>query len=382
MQADQNSQIGASSPSMADPPPDADVLAMAQEFGNHLDRYEPTELFVCIFCSFDDPNPVPLLAHLRTAHSFTLTDLRRIPLLPKYLDYWRIHAPHLIPSSTSGLATIDPDDPQEQQLRASLHGLRLEAVMQEHEAERTVPQAALPCLFCPELFDGTWHDYLQWLFEKHQFNPGRPSNLVFIPQMVQCLRDELDNNICMFCKAVFPNQRKLRSHLRKKRHMRIPSDRAFDRFYMVNYLELDRQWEEDAEEEDDLDEMEALEVAAADFDEIEENETVCLVCDSALPTPEEAVAHLRALHGFEIREVRAALDRDFYDSVRFVNYARLMKSQNRCFVCGADVAGDYAEHVEAHESKVPVDLGQIRGDDRLLIPFFDEDPLLTELEND
>jgi hypothetical protein len=358
------------------------AFAVAHELHDHLGCYHPTDVFVCIFCSFDDHDPLTLLAHLRTAHSFALTDLRRIPLLPKYLDYWRIHTPRLIPASTSGLQTIDPDDSEERQLRASLHELRLEAIVREHEAERTVPQTALPCLFCRELFDGTWHGYLQWLFENHQFNPGRPSNLVWIPQLVQRLHDELENNVCMFCKAVFPNQRKLKSHLRKKRHMRIPPDHSFDRFYMVNYLDLNRQWEEDAEEEDDIGEMEALETAAADFDDVEVNETVCLVCDSALLTPEDVVAHMRSVHRLDIRDVRAALNKDFYDTVRFVNYARLMKSQNRCFVCGSEVMGEYVAHVEEHENKVPGDLAQIRGDDRLLIPFFEEDPLLTALEND
>jgi hypothetical protein len=273
---------------------------------------------------------------------------------------------------------IDPDDPEDAKLRLLLHNMRLDSVMREHEAERTVPHSSLPCLFCSDLFDGTWHDYLQQLFETHQFNPGRPSNLVFIPNLVAAIRSDLDANVCMFCKCVFPNQRKLKSHMRKKRHMRIPADRGFDRFYMVNYLELDGRWEGGPEEDDSMEELEA----AADFDDVEISETVCLICDVVMMSPEDVVGHMKDAHAFDLADVRAALSRDFYNSVRFVNYARFMKARNRCFVCTETVTGDYAAHVEAHSDKVPSDLTPIVGEDQLLIPFIEGDPLLTELERD
>jgi hypothetical protein len=347
----------------------------------HLDHYNPSDIFVCLFCAFEDSNPLTLLTHLRTAHSLILTDLRHIPLLPKYLDYWRIHVLPIVPVSATDFVTIDPNHPEERQLRISLHFLRLDSVMRAHEAERTIPQRGIACLFCQELFDGTWHGYLQWLFETHQFNPGRPSNLVFIPELVERLRGELEVNVCMYCRAVFPNQRKLKSHMRKKKHMRIPADHEFDRFYVVNYQELDGRFDEDGDEEE-TEEMEELEKAAEGFDEIEVNETVCLVCDMVMMTPEEAVGHMRDLHRFDLAEVRRALKREFYDCVRFVNWSRWQKSEGRCFVCGMNVAGDYTAHIEGHERKIPEDFQAFRGNDQLLIPFFAEDPLLTELEAD
>jgi hypothetical protein len=98
--------------------------------------------------------------------------------------------------------------------------------------------------------------------------------------------------------------------------------------------------------------------------------------------PEDVVGHMKGAHGFHLADVRAALNRNLYNSVRFVNYARFMKAQARCFVCAQTVAGDYAAHVEGHSNKVPIDLTPIVGEDQLLIPFIEEDPLLTELERD
>jgi hypothetical protein len=92
--------------------------------------------------------------------------------LSTYLEYWRIHAPRLVPVAGTALVTIDPTNEEEMRLRASLHEIRLDAAMREHEAERTHPQAAIPCLFCTDVFDNTWHAYMQWLEENTNSIPG------------------------------------------------------------------------------------------------------------------------------------------------------------------------------------------------------------------
>lgn len=356
------------------------VTDAATEIVNHIDRYTESSNFVCFFCAFETHIPEEIVSHLEKEHAFVFSDIAHTPLIPNYLDYWRIHTPPLVQVPNTPYQTIDPENHEEVNLKAVLHRMRLEKVMCEHEMERT-EEHEMQCLFCNDQYKGTWHNYLQWLFETHQFNPGRPSNLVFIPEMIQFLRDELNANTCIFCKSVFPNQRKLKSHMRKKKHMRIPTDPIFDRFYMVNYLELDGQWEEN-DSDDDTDKNLTLEEAAADFSETEVNETVCMICDSTFCVPEDAIRHMKLHHSFNIYDVRKALDNNFYDSVRFVNYARYLKSKNKCFVCGEDVIGVYKDHIESHESKVPTCLKNIIGEDQLLIPFIDGDPMLTELEDD
>ena len=130
-------------------------------------------------------------------------------------------------------------------------------------------------------------------------------------------------------------------------------------------------------------EMEPLEAAAAeDFSDTEVNETVCLICEAVFPSPSDAIRHMKIVHGFDINELRKRMKYDFYNSVRFINYSRYMKSKHRCFICGCDVDGDYAQHISLHDEKIPDDLSRVIAEDQLLIPFIDGDPLLTELEDD
>lgn len=358
----------------SDPPlPD-----FAEELRGHIDRYKPDDTFVCIFCAYESNNPVECLEHLVQKHDLLLSNIRHIPLIPNYLQYWRIHTPPLI--NYQRHQTIEPDNPEEISVRQSLHKMRLENIMREHEQERTLIQKDIPCLFCSEEpFTGTWHDYLQFLFKQHQFNPGRPANLIFIPELINLLHGQLENFICIFCGSQFPNQRTLRSHMRKKKHMRIPNDPSFDRYYMVNYLELDGSWQ--GEEIDDED-NEPLEIAAQDFNDTEVNETLCLICESTFMNPEEVIRHMRQVHNFDINEIRNVLQNDFYNCVRFINFARYEKSKNHCFICEQYIADNYSDHIESHENKIPGQISKIFREDQLLIPFIDGDPLLTELEAD
>ena len=360
----------------------------------HIDYYPDGTNYVCFLCSFETADCFELLNHLYKTHNFVFTDFLHIPLVPKYLEYWRSHPPPIIEFGnikddsvfqntidSDALTTIDINTEEDKEIRNSLHKMRLDQLMVEHEHERT-EMHHIDCLFCPNSFDGTWQGYLQWLFEEHQFNPGRPSNLIFIPKMIEVLRSKLESNVCIYCSSVFPNQRILRSHMRKKKHMKIPNDSYFDRFYMINYLELNGFTGSDDDDDNNFEHMESLELAAADDKETEVNETSCLICDYIFPSPEEVIQHMRNIHDFDIKLVRQKANYDFYNCVRFINFARYMKSNGRCFICKEFVEGDYPEHIQQHKVKFPEDTTGIFGEDQLLIPFIEGDPLLTELEDD
>jgi hypothetical protein len=48
----------------------------------------------------------------------------------------------------------------------------------------------------------------------------------------------------------------LKEHIRKKKHLKINSkNRFYDRFYLVNYLEADKTWQDLREEIDQIDEV-------------------------------------------------------------------------------------------------------------------------------
>jgi DNA-directed RNA polymerase subunit N (RpoN/RPB10) len=362
---------------------------LAADFEGHLDRYTSTDVFPCLFCGHEDSSALSILLHLAKNHNFAVSNLRALSLLPNYLEHWRIHPPPIVDSRIYGfpMRTVDPNDPEEIKLCATLHQLRLDRVMAEFEFERTEPIADLKCLFCGQHFSGTWQAYLQWLFEVHQFNPGRPTNLVYIPEFVSILRGQLESLRCIHCSEVFQSAKQLRAHMMKKPHTKIPDRPIYDRYYMVNYLEPGKTWHE-VQGESDGDDDGSLEEGLRDFaDDVEFDATKCLVCDEIAPTPDECCAHMANFHQFQLDGVRKAVrglgvsgEKLFYRMVGFVNFCRKSRAGGRCFVCGQKVAGDYAEHVEGHDRKCDPGLLRELEDEKYLIPVIPGDPLLTILE--
>lgn len=367
---------------MAAPNPLRD--AICSDLAGHLDRYGPDTIFPCIFCGYDSHDPVEILMHLATEHNFAVNNLSALSKLPLYLSSWRLQIPELVDINIYGrqMQTMNPENPDEIRIRQGLHKMRLDEVMAQFEYERTHINENLRCLFCNETFTGTWHGYLQWLFERHAFNPGRPTNLVFIGELVAWLRSQLENNTCIHCGQRLPNQRQLRQHMKKRPHDKIPNQKQFDRYYMVNYLEQGSKWQ-DIEREGDGDDEEGvtLEEGLKDWDdETEIIETKCLICDETIADPDECVRHMAMVHGFRMEDVKKVVGNEFYKLVRFVNYARAMKRDGKCFVCGEPVVGDYTDHIGWHEQKTPRDVSEIVSDDKYLYPVIEGDALLTVLE--
>lgn len=358
---------------------------LKNDFEANMNNYTDKDNFPCIFCSYETNVPIDCLIHMHQKHNFAISSLSSLSLLDKYLDNWRFHPQPIINSQVYGFPsqTIDLENPEEISLRKTLHKLRLDQVMNEYEMERTTVFKDIPCLFCRDKFTGTWQQYLQWLFEVHRFNPGRPQNLVYIPTLISYLRNLINNNICINCGQHFDKPHLLRSHMKKKPHDKIPDKRYFDRFYMVNYLEEGKKWQDIEKEDDDIDESKIpIEEGLKDFDDDTViDETKCLICDTVLSTPGFVVDHMLRYHHFSLKEVQKSIGSDFYKMIRFVNYARAAKNEKKCFICGAPVIDNYVDHIASHENKVPVDIATILSDDKYLIPVIKEDPLLTVLED-
>jgi uncharacterized C2H2 Zn-finger protein len=365
---------------------DADLRALLlTDFEGHLDRYSDTDTFPCLFCGEETADPVSILLHLAISHNFAISNIRALSLLPNYLQHWRIHPAPIIDCAlySRPMQTIDPAHPDEIKHRSILHKIRLDRVVSESEHERTHSERGLRCLFCEETFSGTWHDYLQWLFEKHSFNPGRPSNLVFIPELIALLRATLDANTCINCGEDFQTQKQLRSHMKKKPHTKIPDRRVFDRYYMVNYLEAGQTWRDIVAEGDGIEDEGSLEDGLKDFenDDVWE-ETQCLICEMVASTPGDCVAHMDTIHGFKFTDVIEGVGSGFYELVRFVNWARARKKEGMCFICGTRLVGEqYADHIERHDRKCPVVRREDLAGEEFLIPVIEGDPLLTVLED-
>lgn len=56
---------------------------------------------------------------------------------------------------------------------------------------------------------------------------------------------------CLYCEGTFRDHTTLKEHMRKKLHKRInPKNKTYDKFYVINYLEFGKSWEEVQSEDD------------------------------------------------------------------------------------------------------------------------------------
>ena len=101
----------------------------------------------------------------------------------------------------------------------------------------------------------------------HNFSVGQPDNLVFVrykrivhdavgcilysstysvslpSDLLDLLERRLNDLVCIFCEKIFKNRDVLKEHMRKKSHKKInPRNEAYDKFYIINYLEFGRTW--------------------------------------------------------------------------------------------------------------------------------------------
>jgi len=120
------------------------------------------------------------------------------------------------------------------------------------------------------------------MLETHSFNVGQADNLVFVNEFLDTLKQKLDNLQCLYCERTFRDHTTLKEHMRKKLHKKInPKNKSYDKFYVINYLEFGKSWE-DVQSEDD---REIINQDDNDWDGWEENQlpVVCLFCKSGAP---------------------------------------------------------------------------------------------------
>lgn len=104
-----------------------------------------------------------------------------------------------------------------------------------------------------KLISGTRHGYLGHLSTQHNLQLGNPQNLVFIEELIEKIDKTLLDLKCIYCEKLFPDRNILKEHMRKKIHKRInPSNIEYDKYYIVNYLEEDKDWQSIQKEDDRL----------------------------------------------------------------------------------------------------------------------------------
>lgn len=291
---------------------------------------------------------------------------------------------------------LSDDLPIDLALRTKLHRQRLEAVLTQHQFERTDQTYTRNCLFCRDVLAATNRAaFLDHLYNKHFLNLGRPTNLVYINELIDDVQDKLNQLICLFCSKVFKDRPTLKEHMRKKGHKRInPDNKAFDKYYLINYKrELKNGLAEPASSRHNacVQAMVAAEQSRvfqtpndsdSDWSDWEgDHEPIsCLFCAHTELKFALLKAHIQRKHCLCLDAQLA--DLTFYQKVKVVNYVRRQMYTLKCVTCAA--AFDSKDALEAHMATAQhCGIGDRAQWDQpeFFFPTYEDDPLLCHLED-
>ncbi|KAF7246520.1 hypothetical protein EYD10_07276 [Varanus komodoensis] len=210
-------------------------------------------------------------------------------------------------------------------------GIAREVLEQQHQ-ERYDADFCGICMFCDKEFTGNRSVLLNHMANEHAFNVGLPDNIVNCKEFLDLLQKKLDSLQCLYCEKIFRDKNTLKDHMRKKQHRRINAkNREYDRFYIINYLEFGKSWEEVQSEDD----RELLHSQEEDWSDWEEHPVcaVCLFCEKQAETTKKLYIHMEEAHGFGLLKIKSEYGLNFYQQVKLVNFIRRKVHQCLCYNC-------------------------------------------------
>ncbi|XP_027058235.1 zinc finger protein 277-like [Pocillopora damicornis] len=363
----------------------------------------------CIFCEKEFPNTSgkndAVLHHMLIEHQLVIGDVGQVCDLRRYLCYWKTRLKEKPITEVCPVININskPDDigpkiqyfllcdslPEDRNLREDLQRRRLEDVLECQQRERSDTHFSRGCLFCKQHFEGNRSSLFTHMASDHGFNVGLPDNLVNVNEFLDTLETKLTNLQCLFCEKLFKDRTALKDHMRKKQHKKInPKNKEYDRFYVINYLELGKTWEDiqnEIEEEEDVD---------SKTDKSDEEDwsdwkgdlppCVCLFCESSSPATNEILQHMKEEHLFDFYTIKSSFGLDFYHQVKIVNYIRRQVYKNNCIKCQENFQDKVTvlEHMKkAQHFAVPEDR-TVWDQPQYFFPTYENDALLCSLEDD
>lgn len=219
----------------------------------------------------------------------------------------------------------------------------------------------------------------------HGFNVGQPDNLVFTTEFLDKLQEKLTNLQCLYCEKSFRDRPTLKEHMRKKQHKRIKSNnKTYDKYYVINYLEIGKNWEsfqtaEEANLEHDMDEE-----TWDDWHDESGSQAICLFCTFSSTITDNLQTHMKDSHGLDLAAIKKSQNLDFYQQVKLINFIRRKVHQLKCFNC--DLQFDSWEllmsHMETnnHFSQIPD--SKVWNQPQYYFPTYENDNLLCHLLDD
>ncbi|XP_066996623.1 zinc finger protein 277 [Anabrus simplex] len=360
--------------------------------GHHLTQ--------CLMCTEEFLLPMKkqdLISHLFIEHKIIIGRIEEIANIKGYIDYWRIRfqAGPITRFCTEFITEVDMGQGGSRQesiyflcdvlhedklLREGLHLKRLEWILQQQEGERK-QNISRHCLLCGLDFTGLRTDYFSHLINKHHLKLGSPENLVFTDELLDVIDEKLSREECLFCGRIFKSHHVLKEHMRKKQHKRInPNNKAFDKYFIVNYLEIGKNWEQIQGEKDDSDSAEESSSWSDWEDDGETPPIVCLYCDYASLRFECVLDHMKSEHGFDYDKISRHPPLPFYEQVKLVNYIRQQVSHCLCPNCNEKFQGKdaLAEHM-SNTGHFELPDKKLWEHNRYFFPEFDNDTFLCHL---
>lgn len=369
--------------------------------------HESLENYItCLFCekTFSSESNLEYKTfthHLLVEHKFVIDKIKLIADFKSYIEYWKKRfKENAITEFCPVIKTNSEENsyasseyfyllcdalPEDKAIREKLQKKRLEYILDQHQKERNDTTFKHSCLFCKKIFKGNRADLFNHMTIDHNFNIGHSDNIVFGDELLNILQQKLESLQCLYCEKIFKNWPALKEHMRKKQHKRIkPDNTAYDKFYLINYLESGKNWET-IQNESDIFIRSPIEDSDEDWRDWEEesSDVVCLFCDLTSSDVDKLMLHMNEKHMFDFDEIKTTLKLTFYQQVKLINYIRRQMYQKNCFMCNKIFSSksELNNHMieTGHISSIPSK--DIWDQPRYYFPTYENDNLLCYLDD-
>ena len=308
---------------------------------------------MCLSCLefFNLPDDIPKFTeHLLKEHSIVVEEMELIVDPKRYIEHWRqrfakdkieVIFPKVVPDEnnpyhgkTDYYYEMSERIQEDYAIRQRLAMRRLEEALACQQREREEVSFSMHCVFCRYVARGNRAKLIHHLYMIHHLNLGSPDNLVFVHEYIEHLREKLNRNECIYCEKTFSDRNVLMDHMRKRNHREVnPKNNYYDKFYIINYLELGKRWldvlAEDFEDtmpsfQDSDDEEEDLEWHEWQEDNTDEDQlrVVCLFCDDSYDKVQGLLGHLVEAHKFDLVDYIEKEKLDVYGRMKLLNHIR------------------------------------------------------------
>uniref|UniRef100_A0A6P8IY14 Zinc finger protein 277-like n=1 Tax=Actinia tenebrosa TaxID=6105 RepID=A0A6P8IY14_ACTTE len=379
------------------------LLFAATSSSENRDKDDKISCMFCdkLFANTEVKND-PLLHHMLNDHQLIISQVSQVCDFRRYCQHWKKRFKEEPITEFCSVININskPSDigpkvqyyllcdalPEDRELREKLQQIRLEKVLESQQRERSDTHFSRTCLFCKQHFEENRSLLFSHMAEDHGFSVGQPDNIVYVNEFLDQLEKTLKNLQCIFCDKKFKDRQTLKDHMRKKQHKKInPKNKDYDRFYIINYLELGKTWEEIQKEEDEEEPEDQTNENENWSDWTEPPEpTVCLFCHFTSTAITDLLQHMKDVHQFDLMELKNSLGLDFYGQVKIVNFIRKRVFDVTCIYCqekcqSSDALLDHQtskQHFKLPEDKTVWDQPQY------YFSTYENDGLLCCLEDD